>query len=89
MQQKTRNSETTYSREHAILVTDKFGDILHACSDEEHGNSCVCKYLSTSTEDPIPTTTTVSVEQVENNLLVNAEHNSHERPKTQKKYSHR
>ena len=27
---------------------------IKACSDEKHGNSCVCKYLSTTTEDPLP-----------------------------------
>ena len=40
----------TYSGAHALLITDNFEDVLQACSDEEHGNSCVCRHIST--EDP-------------------------------------
>ena len=37
----------TYYGTYANLVTDYFEEVLQACSDEEHSNSCVCKLIST------------------------------------------
>ena len=37
----------TYYGTQANLGTENFEEVLHECSDEEHGNSCVCKLVST------------------------------------------
>ena len=76
----------SYSGAHALLFTEKYEDVLQACPDEKHGNSCVCTHIST--EDPIPTTnkfeclTTMEVsgfEDISNQSSTSEEHEETEK----------
>ena len=68
------------------MFTDKYKDVLQACPDDRHGNSCVCRLIST--EDPIPTTnkfeclTTMEVsgfEDISNQSSTSEEHEETEK----------